>query len=249
MSGINHDPSTYHSHKAVYIKTAVILTVVTAAEIGILFIEALKFAFVPILIAMAVYKFAVVVGTFMHLKDDKNVFRVVFIAPVFMALAMIYVLGLLVMPHYEAFGGGYVRLAADKSHDERLQKGDFSPEALAARLNQKPRYTKEKYASLFAGTKDFTAGKKIFAANCAACHGANGGGIVGPNMTDDCYLYGSDVHSMVNTILNGKASKGMLAFKATLKEDEIEQVAFYVRSLRGTNVPNGKKCEGEKVAN
>ncbi|MCO4763655.1 MAG: c-type cytochrome [Myxococcales bacterium] len=250
MSGILHDPKSYHSHKGLYIKTATILTVVTAAEIGLLFVEALKFAFVPLLVIMAVYKFAVVVGTFMHLKDDKTVFRVVFIAPLFMAMAMIYVLGLLVMPHFAPFGAGEVRLAVQKSKDERMGTGDYSPAAIAARDNKMPHLTKEKYAAMFASTKDFTAGEKVWGANCASCHRKDGGGLpgLGPNMTDDCYLHGGDVYSLVNTVTNGVKGKAMIAFKAQLSEEEIDQVALYVRKMRGTNVAKGKKCEGDKVA-
>ena len=241
---------TYHSHKSVYVKTAAVLTAVTAAEIGLLFVPALKFAFVPLLVIMAVYKFAVVVGTFMHLKSDKNVFRVVFVAPVFMAIAMIYVVGLLAVPHFGALGDGYVRLANDKSHDERMGLGEYSPAAIAARDNKLPHLTKERYAKLFAATQDFAAGEKLWGANCASCHRADGGGQpgLGPNMTDDCYMHGGTVYDLVNTITNGVKGKAMIAFKSSLSEAEIDQVALYVRGMRGKNVAKGKKCEGDKVA-
>ncbi len=250
MSGMLHDVKSYHSHRGLYTKTAIILTVVTAAEIGLLYVPALKFMFTPLLLIMAVYKLAVVIGTFMHLNDDKNVFRLVFLAPMGMAVAMIYVVGLMVMPHYGPFGEGYSRLAVQKSKDERYQTGEYSPEAVAARENKKPRYEAPKYETMFASTSDFGAGEKLWSANCASCHKADGGGMpgLGPNMTDDCYLHGDRVYDIVNTITNGIKGKAMIAFKAQLSEDEIEQVSLYVRSMRGKNVSGGKKCEGDRVA-
>ncbi len=250
MSGILHDVESYHSHKKLYTKTAIILTVVTAAEIGLLFVPALKPFFTPMLVIMAVYKLAVVVGTFMHLGDDKNVFRLVFLAPMGMAVAMIYVVGLMVMPHFAPFGDGYVKLATHKSKDERYGTGEYSKEAIAARDNKPPHLSAEKYTALFASTKDFSAGKKLWGANCASCHKADGGGMpgLGPNMTDDCYLHGGSVYDIVNTVTNGVKGKAMIAFKSQLNEEEIDQVALYVRSMRGKNVAGGKKCEGDKVA-
>jgi mono/diheme cytochrome c family protein len=244
MNPALHDTRSYHSHASLYTRTAVILTIITAVEIGLLFVEVLKPFFTPLLVVMAVQKLAMVVGTFMHLRDDKNVFRVVFLAPMAMAFLMIFVMTLLVMPHFAPFGGGYVKLAVQKSHDERTGKG------AAAVAAHTPPKSKEEYEKLFAATTDFSTGEKIYAERCAACHRADGGGMpgLGPNMTDDCYLHGGSVHDLVNTVLNGIPGKAMVSFKGQISDDEIEQVALYVRGMRGKNVADGKACEGEKVA-
>ncbi len=244
MNPALHDTRSYHSHASLYTRTAVILTIITAVEIGLLFVEVLKPFFTPLLVVMAVQKLAMVVGTFMHLRDDKNVFRLVFLAPMLMAFLMIWVMTLLVMPHFEAFGVGYVKLAWQKSEDERSGKA-----AAVAKLE--PFKSVEEYEQLFAATTDFSAGEKVWAERCGACHRADGGGMpgLGPNMTDDCYIHGRRTHDLVNTILNGVPGKAMVSFKGQLTDEQIEQVALYARSLRGKNVANGKACEGEKVAN
>lgn len=245
MNPALHDVSAYHTHAKHYTKTAVILTLITAFEIAILYVPPLKPVLVPVMTVLAVQKLAMVVGTFMHLRDDKNVFRVVFLAPMLMAFLMIWVMTLLVMPHFGAFGVGYVKLAVQKTADERSGKG------AAATAQYKPAKSEEEYAKLFASTTDFSAGEKIWGERCGACHRADGGGMagLGPNMTDDCYLHGGSTHALINTILNGVPGKAMVSFKGQLTDEEIEQVALYARSLRGKNVADGKACEGEKVAN
>ncbi|MEY3013654.1 MAG: hypothetical protein RIT45_2389 [Pseudomonadota bacterium] len=244
MNPALHDVSGYHSHVKHYTRTAVILTLITAVEIAILYVPVLKPVLIPVMTVLAIQKLAMVVGTFMHLRDDKNVFRLVFLAPMLMAFLMIWVMTLLVMPHFEAFGVGYVKLAWQKSEDERSGKA-----AAVAKLE--PFKSVEEYEQLFAATTDFSAGEKVWAERCGACHRADGGGMpgLGPNMTDDCYIHGGRTHDLVNTILNGVPGKAMVSFKGQLTDEQIEQVALYARSLRGKNVANGKACEGEKVAN
>ncbi len=86
-------------------------------------------------------------------------------------------------------------------------------------------------------------GKEIYIKNCAACHVADGGGLVGPNLTDDAWLYGCDIKDVFNVIQNG-TSKGMPPWKA-LGADKIQKVASYVLSLQGTKPAKPKAPEGE----
>ena len=119
MSGIVHDVGGYHSHKKLYIWTGLVLAVLTVIELLIPFWEWMGDARNPVLIILAFAKLAGVVGIFMHLKDDKNVFRLVFLAPMLMALAAIVVLGLMAVRHFAPYGGGYVKLAVEKTAVER----------------------------------------------------------------------------------------------------------------------------------
>lgn len=91
------------------------------------------------------------------------------------------------------------------------------------------------------------AGKAIFLKNCASCHGNKGQGGIGPNMTDDYWLHGAGMTNVVHTITNGVPAKGMISWKPILSEKEILQVASYLLTLHGTNPPNPKKPQGEKV--
>ncbi len=91
------------------------------------------------------------------------------------------------------------------------------------------------------------AGKQVFMTNCVTCHGQGGAGGIGPNLTDDYYLHGRGMANTVKTITNGVAAKGMISWRGILKEDQIKQAASYILSLHGTNPPNPKAPQGEKI--
>lgn len=77
------------------------------------------------------------------------------------------------------------------------------------------------------------AGKKLFDANCVACHGADGKGnqLVGaPNLTDNIWLYGGEPATIRQTLRNGRNGV-MPAQQESLKEDRIHLLAAYVYSL------------------
>jgi len=89
-------------------------------------------------------------------------------------------------------------------------------------------------------------GKVIFTTNCAACHRADGGGQIGPNLTDDHWIFGGSIKNLFHTITNGgRDGKGMVAWKGTLKPTEIQQVASYVLSLQGSNPKDPKAPDGD----
>lgn len=90
------------------------------------------------------------------------------------------------------------------------------------------------------------SGKTIFAQNCAACHGKNGEGMVGPNLTDEYWLHGGDVNDIFHTIKFGVTSKGMVAWDKKLSKDQTLQVASYILSLQGTKPANAKAPQGDK---
>lgn len=79
--------------------------------------------------------------------------------------------------------------------------------------------------------------------NCAGCHGANGGGGMGPPFADEEWIYGGDPENLFASIAQGRPS-GMPAFGQLIPDDQIWQLALYVRSLapadtseeRGTGV-------------
>jgi cytochrome c oxidase cbb3-type subunit 3 len=87
------------------------------------------------------------------------------------------------------------------------------------------------------------AGRKTFATLCAPCHRADGGGLVGPNLTDDYWIHGSKFGDNVATIWNGVPAKGMITWKNTLNPNEVYAVASYIYTLRGTHPPNPKPPE------
>ena len=93
---------------------------------------------------------------------------------------------------------------------------------------------------------DLSAGEKIFQTNCVVCHMADGGGGIGPNLTDAYWILGGGIKNVFHTISEGgRDGKGMIAWKQTLKPAEIAQVASYVLTLGGTTPANPKAPEGE----
>ena len=88
-------------------------------------------------------------------------------------------------------------------------------------------------------------GKSIFAANCAACHGAELQGTVGPNLADSYWIHGGSVGDIFKTIRDGVPSKGMISWKAQLSPEQIQQVSSYIISMEGSNPPNAKEPQGE----
>jgi cytochrome c oxidase cbb3-type subunit 3 len=86
-------------------------------------------------------------------------------------------------------------------------------------------------------------GKATFIKLCAPCHRTDAGGLVGPNLTDDYWIHGSNFVDNVTTIWNGVPQKGMITWKGMLKPDEITAVASYIFTLRGTKPPNPKLPE------
>ena len=101
--------------------------------------------------------------------------------------------------------------------------------------------------TLLTDAKDLGRGKAVFKLNCASCHLADGGGSIGPNLTDEFWILGGGVKNVFTTISNGgRDGKGMIAWNKTLKAADMAKVASYVISLQGTTPANGKAAQGEK---
>jgi cytochrome c oxidase cbb3-type subunit 3 len=99
---------------------------------------------------------------------------------------------------------------------------------------------------LLTDASDINAGKATFETNCVACHMVDGGGGIGPNLTDNHWILGGDIKSVFKTVSEGgRSGKGMIAWKAQLKPIEIAQVASYVLTFQGTTPANPKDAEGD----
>lgn len=87
-------------------------------------------------------------------------------------------------------------------------------------------------------------GKVIFQTRCVTCHGAKGEGAIGPNLTDDHWLYGGSIRDIFRTIRHGVPNTPMVAWKHSLSDEEQQTVANYVYNLHGTNPPNSMPPQG-----
>jgi cytochrome c oxidase cbb3-type subunit 3 len=89
------------------------------------------------------------------------------------------------------------------------------------------------------------AGGQIFASRCVSCHGASAEGKVGPNLTDDFWIGGGDAPAIYQSIVDGRAARGMQAWGADLGPAACKQLTAFVLSLRGHPRP-GKAAQGER---
>ncbi|MCS6856668.1 MAG: c-type cytochrome [Sandaracinaceae bacterium] len=89
-------------------------------------------------------------------------------------------------------------------------------------------------------------GRAVFSANCAACHGREGEGNIGPNLTDNAWLHGGRARDIYRTISEGVVTAGMPPWGQTLGQQGVLDVTAFVLSIRNTNKP-GKPPQGQIV--
>lgn len=89
-------------------------------------------------------------------------------------------------------------------------------------------------------------GAKVFAQKCVGCHKEDGRGEIGPNLTDRFQMHGATRMDIYRTIRGGVPSTAMIAWGDQLAADELLDVAAFVITLRGKNVP-GKAPQGQAV--
>jgi cytochrome c oxidase cbb3-type subunit III len=93
------------------------------------------------------------------------------------------------------------------------------------------------------------AGRQVYAKTCAPCHRADGGGLVGPNLTDNYWIHGDKYTDSIKVIWDGVLVKGMPAWKAMLNPNDIKAVASYIYTLRGAKLQSpGKLPENQAPA-
>jgi cytochrome c oxidase cbb3-type subunit 3 len=86
--------------------------------------------------------------------------------------------------------------------------------------------------------------QKTFATTCASCHGPQGAGMVGPNLTDNFWLKGSKGMDIFKSISEGAPAKGMPPMAPQLGgPDGVKNLAAYVLTLKGKNLA-GKPPQG-----
>lgn len=88
-------------------------------------------------------------------------------------------------------------------------------------------------------------GKKIYDMQCASCHRDDGGGNIGPNMTDAYWIHGGSMGDIFNIIKYGVPQKGMISWEALLSPAQMRDVASYIMSLAGSDPPNAKAPQGD----
>ena len=140
----------------------------------------------------------------------------------------------------------YSVLGADNQETELKNELAQAKIEVAEYMKTAPDMMDEKTVTLLTEPADLAAGKVIFTTNCVACHRADAGGQIGPNLTDDRWILGGGIKNVFHTLVNGgRDGKGMISWKGTLKPKEMQKVASYVLSLKGSNPIDPKAPDGE----
>jgi len=142
--------------------------------------------------------------------------------------------------YYDVYGTGASPLAAYQREKAAAAAAE------AERLKTAGDLTPEKLVEMSHNAAILAAGKTTFTQICAACHRADGGGQVGPNLTDEYWLGSPKPLDILSTIRQGRVDKGMPAWGPQLGEERVREVAAYVLSIKNTHVPGGKAPQGEK---
>ena len=138
----------------------------------------------------------------------------------------------------------YHVLNSSPLQDEEYQMQVQQAEVERAALINSGAFLNEESVTLLTDPAALDAGKQIFTTNCVACHAADGGGLVGPNLTDDYWIHGGGIKNIFKVIKYGVVAKGMISWQSQLNPKQMQDVASYVISLHGTSPANPKQQEG-----
>ena len=136
--------------------------------------------------------------------------------------------------YYQVFEIGNLQEA------EYLQEMADGERAMAEYKAAHPEMITADNVELLTDASTIAQGRSIYDTKCASCHMEGGRGGLGPNLTDDYWLYGNDISGVFTTISEG-ANNGMAAWKTMMPANEIQAVASYVMQLPDVSVADGGK--------
>ena len=114
--------------------------------------------------------------------------------------------------------------------DGQIQSKEYQAEIQQASLERQiliktGAFLNEETVTFTDDTAVLNEGKDIYIRNCAACHGQNGEGLVGPNLTDDYWIHGGGIKNIFKVTKYGVPAKGMIAWEAQLDPNQIRAVS------------------------
>jgi len=136
--------------------------------------------------------------------------------------------------------GGYLGWTQEGQYEAEMKTASDAQEVVFAD------YRAMDNATLIADPEANATGQRLFANNCAMCHGSDARGAKGfPNLTDDDWQYGGDFDTVMQSIANGRVGM-MPVLVGALDDKAISELVVYVQSLSGQKADpvlavNGKK--------
>ncbi|MFW7379888.1 MAG: cbb3-type cytochrome c oxidase N-terminal domain-containing protein [Oligoflexus sp.] len=139
----------------------------------------------------------------------------------------------------------YIHMFDGRSLDDELVRDREQHAAFLAEQAKQRGADEGSLAERMSDPQLVEAGAVIYQTNCSPCHGAQGQGVVGPNLTDNYWIHGGSADDILRVIADGVTEKGMIPWRGILGPQKMEEVTAYVMSLSGTEPPNPKAPEGE----
>ncbi|MCE9619651.1 MAG: c-type cytochrome [Planctomycetes bacterium] len=146
---------------------------------------------------------------------------------------------------YFYFGYFVVGVGASAQRDYQSELAVFYQEQFGKLGDIKP--TQASILGLAADPKWMKAAQGLFAANCAVCHTADGGGGTGPNLCDNNYINVKKVEDIYKVVSGGLVAKGMPQWSGRFSEPQLVLLSGYVAHLRGTTPAVPKAPQGEPI--
>jgi cytochrome c oxidase cbb3-type subunit 3 len=143
--------------------------------------------------------------------------------------------------HYQLTGNGS---SVEESYAVEMQeqREKLAAAALGQEINE------EALTRLMQDPAMMKDAQSIYKRRCVQCHADRGQGNIGPNLTDDHWIYESDsLMDLFEIVSNGRPQKGMPTWSKTLRPVEVAEVTAYIGTLRNTNVP-GRAPQGKRLA-
>jgi cytochrome c oxidase cbb3-type subunit 3 len=139
----------------------------------------------------------------------------------------------------------HIAHTAPSSEEEYVMQMEEGEAEKAAYLAKAANNVDESNVVVLTDAGALAKGKELYMASCAACHVADGGGSVGPNLTDEYWLHGGSIKDIFKSIKYGWQEKGMKSWKDDYSPMQMQQLASYLVTLQGTHPAAPKAPQGE----
>lgn len=148
------------------------------------------------------------------------------------------VVGIIYLFHFHIWGTGK---NPDQEYAEQMAEGQRLEEQYKARTKD---IVDENNLTL-ADADGIAAGKALYTQSCVACHAPDGGGGIGPNLTDNYWIHGGKLSEIYKTIKIGYPEKGMQSWQSMYSPVQMRNLASFVQSLKGAKTANPKEPQGD----
>lgn len=142
--------------------------------------------------------------------------------------------------YYFHFSGS--EWSSKKEYEEQMAQAEIEKQEY---LQKVANLVDENSVVMVNETARLQKGQQIYMELCVACHGPEGQGGVGPNLTDAYWIHGGSIQDVFKTIKYGVPQNGMIAWQAQIPPKDMQDLSSYILSLQGTNPPNPKEAQGE----